>query len=224
MFCVLCSVFCVLCSVFCVLCSVFCWISSTFWGNSMLCVNVCHLLECKQCLPLDSMGAVFVTSSHVCSCDQVSLTPCLFVRTNSFTVLLFKIGCIQRCFSCPEKSFSKPESFKEIQNFLLKILDKVIEIADCYLKEVWPRRGGGVVKSCACHNSISRVWAVAAARFILPINWQLAPLASPRALFSCDSSDQVSIWRCCHTGHIYWAAHHHRVPSSVSRGVRARIQ
>ena len=49
-----------------------------------------------------------------------------------------------KMFFCPEKSFSKPESFKEIQNFLLKILDKVIEIAYCYLKEVWPRRGGGV--------------------------------------------------------------------------------
>ena len=52
-----------------------------------------------------------------------------------------------KMFFCPEKSFSKPESFKEIQNFLLKILDKVIEIADCYLKEVWPRRGGGVGSS-----------------------------------------------------------------------------
>ena len=98
-------------------CSVFCWISSTFWGNSMLCVNVCHLLECKQCLPLDSMGAVFVTSSHVCSCDQVSLTPCLFVRTNSFTILLFKIGCIQRCFSVRKRVSPNQKVSKKSKTF-----------------------------------------------------------------------------------------------------------
>ena len=71
-------------------------------------------------------------------------------------------------------------------------------------------------------SSLGRV--AAAARFILPINWKPTPLASPRALFSCDSSDLVNMWRCCHTGHIYWTPHHHCVLSSVSQAVRARIQ
>ena len=35
---------------------------------------------------------------------------------------------------------------------------------------------GRAAKKVACHNSISRVWAEPAARFILPINWRPPPL------------------------------------------------